>query len=227
MPVIFGATDYFDKNVIVDKDQESYATLAQSYKMVHSHDVKPKDFDKSGHEMPRLPFLRFNFLKSKKTQDGKLGSIVRYESIQFRILEFFLAIETTIVNDNIQLFIELMDLFSGKVDGEVLSSEIEYVRTMAESRDVTCPALDASNGVKIDQKSLKFEKISFGVIELGTIKALLTFRLQKKAFSFNLMNPRASGGTSNSAFLSQFASINNAELRLNELLFIESFISQQ
>lgn len=73
MPVIFGATDYFDKNIIVDKDQETYATLAQSYKMVSSNDMKPKEFDKSGHELPRLPFLRFNFLKSKKTQEGKLG----------------------------------------------------------------------------------------------------------------------------------------------------------
>lgn len=48
---------------------------------------------------------------------------------------------------------------------------------MKESRDQTCPELDASKGVKVDQRSLKFDKISFGVIELGTIKALLSFKL--------------------------------------------------
>jgi hypothetical protein len=51
------------------------------------------------------------------------------------MLEFFLAIETTIVNDNIKLFIELADLFGGKADAEIISSDLEYQKCMVESRD--------------------------------------------------------------------------------------------
>jgi hypothetical protein len=41
----------------------------------------PKELDSNDKEIERLPFLRFNYQLSKKSQENKLGSIIRYESI--------------------------------------------------------------------------------------------------------------------------------------------------
>ena len=37
-----------------------------------------------------LPFLKVVLEKSEKKYEGKLGSIIRYEQVQFHIQEFFL-----------------------------------------------------------------------------------------------------------------------------------------
>ena len=100
---------------------------------------------------------------------------------------------------------------------------------MNQAREQTCPKIDASQGIVFDEKELKFDKISFGIIMLGTIKTSLTFKLQKRAFDFDFSNPSAAGGNLSqmNPFLTNFASIQNAGLQLNELVIIEAFFSQQ
>ena len=78
-----------------------------------------------------------------------MGSIVRYDSIYFGMQEFFLQIETTILNDNIKFFVEVVEVFGQKEDTEILvqDEEKESKRMQKLSRDDTCPFLDATKGI--------------------------------------------------------------------------------
>ena len=84
-------------------------------------------------------------------------------------------------------------------------------------------------GIVFDEKLLNVDKISFGIIMLGTIKTNLTFKLQKKAFDFDFSNPTTAGGNlmQLNPVITNFASIQNAGLQLNELIIIEGIFSQQ
>jgi len=68
---------------------------------------------------------------------------------------------------------------------------------------------------------------------ISSIKANIAFRLQRKAFSFDLSNPRsASNNFSNMnpflfGLISNFAQIEDANVHLNELVIIEGYFSQQ
>jgi hypothetical protein len=111
MPVLLGAKDFYDKGVNVASRSQSGFNLAHAYKLVQDEDMKPVEVDGGGRALDRLPFFRFNFIMSEKTQAGKIGSVIRYDNIQLRILEFFLQVETTILNDNIKFIFEVLDLF--------------------------------------------------------------------------------------------------------------------
>jgi hypothetical protein len=123
----------------------------------------------------------------------------------------------------------VLKIFGEKEDGEEIASEEGYQIFMNMSREETCSLIDASKGIVFDEKELQFDKISFGIIMLGTIKTTLTFKLQKRAFDFDFSNPTAVGGnlTTLNPFLTNFAKINNANLQLNELVIIEGFFSQK
>jgi hypothetical protein len=142
MPVLLGSKDYYDKNLIVSgksKNHRGKCNLAHSFLLVEEEDLKDKECDKEGNELERLPFLKSHVIMNKKTQEHKLGQIVRYESIYFGMQEFFIQVETTILNDNIKFLIEVMDVLGQKEDGEMLASEEEYERQLLYSRDQICP----------------------------------------------------------------------------------------
>lgn len=52
---------------------------------------------KNAEEKENLPFIKVLIEKSEKKYDGKIGSIIRYEQVQFHIQEFFLQVETQIL----------------------------------------------------------------------------------------------------------------------------------
>jgi len=88
--------------------------------------------------------------------------------------------------------------------------------------------IDASAGVQFDEKELQFDKISFGIIMLGSIKTNLTFKLQKQALDLDFSNPDSAGGNllQFGPFLQNFVSIKDASMQFNELVIIEGFFSQ-
>lgn len=88
-----------------------------------------------------------------------------------------MQVETNIVNDHIRFFVEILDLFGKKFDQEILSTEESYETALTLSREQTCEALDASKGIIFDEKLVKYEKISFGIIMICAVKANLTFKL--------------------------------------------------
>lgn len=69
------------------------------------------------------------------------------------------------------------------------------------------------------------DKISFGVILIRAVKMSLTFKLQKTAMSLDV--EQTGGGTTFGAFITNFASIKNASLTLDELMIMEGFLSQE
>lgn len=86
MPVLLGSKDFYDNNLVVagkSTDHRGKYNLAHSFRLVEEADLKKKECDKDGNELERLPFLKSHVIMSKKTQEHKLGEIVRYESIYF------------------------------------------------------------------------------------------------------------------------------------------------
>lgn len=238
LPVLFGQKHYYDRNIIVASKgappgasaaKIDKGTLSHAYRLVLDEDLMPQQYDKHGNELERLPFVRFNFVMSKKRRPNKVGSIINYKTIYFGMQEVFLQAETTIVNDNIKFLVEILALLGQTADHEVMATDESYERALAIPREETCAALDASHGIVFDERLAKYDKISFGIIMICSIKADITFRLQRKAFSFDLSNPRsASNSFSNiNPFLSSFAQIQDAKVHLNELVILEGYFSQQ
>ena len=157
-PVLLGAKDYYDKKIYVAGqhlyDRQIRNNLATAFRSVQPEDFKERERDKHGKVLERLPFLRANFLMNKKTQENKLGAIVRYESIYFGMQELFIQVETTILNDNIKFIIEVLKVFGEKEDGEEIASEEGYLIFMDMSREQTCSLIDASKGIVFDEKEL-------------------------------------------------------------------------
>jgi hypothetical protein len=94
LPVVLGAKDYYDKKIYVAGqhlyDVHMRNKLSTAFRSVEQEDLKERERDKHGKVLERLPFLRTNFLMNKKTQENKLGAIVRYESIFFGMQELFI-----------------------------------------------------------------------------------------------------------------------------------------
>lgn len=89
--------------------------------------------------------------------------------------------------------------------------------------------VDATQGVVFDASRVKVDKITFGVIQIAAISVSLTFKLRMQMLDFDIENPRALYGLMNIVypFLSQLASITDARLKFNELIFVEGFYSQE
>ena len=75
---------------------------------------------------------------------------------------------------------------------------------------------------------MKFDKISFGCIQICSFRIQLTFKLQKRAFDFDISNSdQAASISSISPLLTNFASIQDARLSFNEIVILEGFFSQE
>lgn len=81
----------------------------------------------------------------------------------------------------------------------------------------------------VDESTIQVDKISFGVIQIASIKISITFKLESKAFDFDFSNPRYLFGLMNFIlpFLSNLASITDAKIKFNELILFEGFYSQE
>ena len=68
MPVLLGAKSFYDRDVLVasqvSKESRMRESLAMAYRMVEDGDLKPPELDKNGNVLPRLPFMRANFMMS-------------------------------------------------------------------------------------------------------------------------------------------------------------------
>jgi hypothetical protein len=123
-----------------------------------------------------------------------------------------LQVETTILNDNIKFLYEILSVFGKKEDGELLATDEKYEEAFLLSREDTCPMVDASKGIVFDEKNLNFDKISFGIIMLGSIKTNLTFKLNRRAFETDFLDAGIVSLSELSPFLTNFASITGANL---------------
>jgi len=164
---------------------------------------------------------------SQKTHEGKLGSIIRYDKVMFGIQEFFVQIESSIVNNNLQFVMEILAIFSLKEEEDILAKPDDFKKSLTVQRKDLCPVIDASQGIVFDEKQINVDKVSFGMIHIASIHTQLTFKLQKKSFDFDFTNPRAMFGILNMIypFISSLASITDSTLKFNELIIIEGYYS--
>ena len=101
---------------------------------------------------------------SQKSYQDRIGSIVRYDKIRFGIQEFFIQVESNILNDNLNFVKETLNIFNYQSDEDLISKPDDYVKAMAMRRKELCPTVDASNGVQFDEKQISADKISFGYL---------------------------------------------------------------
>ncbi len=113
-----------------------------------------------------IPFITLEILQTGKSQKNKLGQIIRYEKIIFGIQEFFIQIETSIVNDNLKMVMELLNIFSEQIDEERISTKEDFDKKMDMPRTDLCSLLDASKGLVFDETSVNADKISFNTIQI-------------------------------------------------------------
>jgi hypothetical protein len=61
-----------------------------------------------------IPFIIFELQMTKKSYEEKIGSLIRIERIKAGIQEFFIQVESDIVNDNFKFVIETLQVFNIK-----------------------------------------------------------------------------------------------------------------
>lgn len=78
-----------------------------------------------------------------------------------------------------------------------------------------------------DDSVIKSKKIFMEFIHLGAIKAIITFKLEKKAFEIDIADPSKGFGVLNALYtlVSGIASISNANLIFKELVILNTFAS--
>lgn len=69
------------------------------------------------------PFLLLSVSKSERRFQGKVGSIVRFDSVHLAMQEFFVQVETSIMESNLSFILEIIGLFYRKVDHFVQSEQ--------------------------------------------------------------------------------------------------------
>jgi hypothetical protein len=97
---------------------------------------------------------------------------------------------------------------------------MQYDRTSEKE----CPSLNAKDGIVMDEQEIS-TKVSYGMINILTIKIGLTFRLEKNKFTFDESNPTSGYGIMSVLypFIQNFASIDGT-IKLNELIIQEGFL---
>lgn len=66
--------------------------------------------EQESHEL--TPFIKLDVDMSQREHKGKIGTIVRYDKILFGVQEFFISIESAIVNENFKLVMDIINIFS-------------------------------------------------------------------------------------------------------------------
>jgi hypothetical protein len=87
-----------------------------------------------------------------------------------------------------------------------------------------CTEIDARGGIKIEENRISINKISFGIIMLGSIRCQLTLQLEKtRLIDLDIEANQAVNFMS--TIIKNFASIENSKLWFNELVIMEGFVT--
>jgi len=129
------------------------------------------------------------------------------------------------LNDNLKFVLEILDTFSLQSDAEKMTSDEDFKKSKDQDRREMCVSVDAKHGVVFDQDQLQVNKISYGYIQIVTIKASLTFKIKQSSFNFDFTNPREAFGLLSLLypFIQNLASITDAEVKLNEIILTEGY----
>jgi len=208
--------------------------------VIETNQAEQEQSKKEDDPLQKVPFMKITMRKTEKKYDGRLGSIVRYEEAHFAIQEFFMQAETSIVLDNLHFITITLALFNFSTNdtgsrgtmsrGSLTDAKHDYGQWQDKELKDICPFMDASRGIVIDETQIDVNKLSFGIIMLGSVKAKITLNLEGIS-SLNDLDLVSSNRAVRTIFnwiapfLQNFASISNATITLNELVILEAFIS--
>lgn len=170
MPVILGAARYYEKSVELAREDRIHKSIAEFYRSILDKDLhnlskydkaKPKQRKRAEtkrekiEQQAAIPFLKFKLKKNVQTHANKIGSIIRFEYIQFGMQEFFIQVETSILNDNLKLVFSIINNFSVQDEDEKVCRDAdEWEKALLVPRGGRCPLLDASQGVVFDASQI-------------------------------------------------------------------------
>ena len=100
-----------------------------------------------------------------------------------------------------------------------------YEKKVKKKSFEICKQIDARSGIKLDSNRISVNKISFGIIMLGSIRCQLTLQLEKtRLVDLDIQAGRMVNFVS--PLINSFASIENSKLWFNELVIMEGFVTQ-
>ena len=139
-----------------------------------------------------------------------------------------IQLETTIINKNFKFVEAIIKIFiDEKKFKQKYANADNFERYKLIQKNEVCEDLDPRKSIVTDDKQIQSNKMFIEFIHLGAIKVDLTFQLEKKAFEFDITDPRRGFGASNILYsiLAGAASISDSSLRFKELILIDSFIT--
>lgn len=128
--------------------------------------------------------------------------------------------------------IQTMGLFNQGDDMNYVTelTNMQFEESSAKKLHEICPAMDATRGVQIKEEQMNVNKLSFGIIMLGSIKSTFNITLDKSKVE-DLKVIYGNAGRSSAVYLigpllQSFASVSDLVISFHELIILESFISQ-
>ena len=125
--------------------------------------------------------------------------------------------------------LELIQTFSDKNSYKVvLANAQNFEKSKYYKREDFCEALSASQSLITDKDAIQANKMFIELIHLGAIRAIITFKVEKKAFELDVFDPQRGFGVMNLFYtlFSNVANISNSPLSFNELIITNMFVSE-
>ena len=119
MPVVAGARQLYGPHLEAAEDDR----LDQLYKGIDASQRKQETEEEGNQscEAQYIPFLLLSVSKSERRFEGKIGSIVRFDAVHLAMQEFFVQVETSIMESNFSFILQIIALFYQQADNFVQS----------------------------------------------------------------------------------------------------------
>lgn len=110
----------------------------------------------------------------------------------------------------------------------ILADSESFERAKLMKREDVCEFLNAQKSLIENQENIHANKMFIELIHLGAIKAIITFKLEKKAFELDVFDPSRGFGILNLFYslIANVASISNSSLSFSELILTDMFVSE-
>lgn len=184
-------------------------------------------------EVSKIPFIIVTVVKNTKQYENKIGQIVRFDEIHCAMQEFQVSMNTGMIINIAKFMVQTMYLFNQEDDMNYVNelTNMQFEESSQKKVHEICPLMDATKGVHIDEEAMNVNKLSFGIIMLGSIKSTFNITLDKSKVE-DLKVIYGSAGRSSAVYLvgpllQSFASVSDLVIQFHELIILESFISQE
>jgi hypothetical protein len=168
--------------------------------------------------------------KNEKQYEGKLGSIIRYDSIRLALQEIFVSLDTAILVKLFSIVLKTMSLFEARHKSPKLVKQVSALDGGQRRRHELCSHVDASRLQFDESQALRVNKISFGEVAIGSMRMLLTLQVDKDRRvdkEISTASPAVNAALYILApLLQNFANVSDTKIGFPEMVLVEAYISQ-